>query len=247
MRLPTGYDAAKPYYLLIGTSGCGGPETVGSEGGYSPLGTGAAQTQAIQVALSYVLSTSASSDCNGAVFADDFVNSPDQQYLEAVIKDLGAKYCIDRSRVFLSGYSSGVFEAVTLGLADSDILRGYGVQIGGGLRLHHPPFKDHPVAAMYVVGLQDNENPIGPLQAPLHDSLGTAPGRDESLMRNGCQGTATAPWDANYPMCVKYTGCPEKYPVVWCAITSGHLPTPNDPAVGKYRYEALWKFFSTLP
>jgi poly(3-hydroxybutyrate) depolymerase len=248
MRLPTGYDAAKPYYLLIGTSGCGGPETVGSEGGYSPLGTSPGETQAVQVALSYVLSTAANSDCGGAVFADDFVNTPEPAYLEAVVKDVARQLCVDESKVFLSGYSSGAFETITLGCTDNDILRGIGVQIGGGLRIKHPPCKNNPMAAMFVVGLQDTENPIGPLAAPLHDSYGTAPARDEILERNGCTDKmATAPWDANYPMCVKYTSCPAKYPVVWCAITSGHLPMANDPAVGKYRYDGIWKFWSTLP
>jgi len=247
LRLPTGYDAAKPYDVTIGMSGCGGSETVGSEGGYAPLGIAAGETQAIQVALSYVLSTAASTDCGGAVFDDGFTNSPDPAYLEAVIKDIGTKYCVDRARIFLSGYSSGAFEAITLGGTDSDILRGYGVQIGGGLRLTHPPFKKNPIAAIFVVGLQDTENPIGPLTMALHDSLGTAPARDEVLMRNGCVGNAHVPWDPAYPMCETYTGCPAKYPVVWCAITSGHLPNQADPAVGKYRYDGVWKFWSTLP
>ncbi|MDB4982808.1 MAG: alpha/beta-Hydrolase, partial [Myxococcales bacterium] len=247
LRLPTGYDITKPYPVTIGMSGCGGSETVGSEGGYAPLGTGSGETQAIQLSLSYVLSTAANVDCNGAVFADDFVNSPDPQYLEAVVKDIEAKYCVDRAKVFLSGYSSGAFEAITLGCTDSDILRSYAIQIGGGLRLHHPTCKAHPIAALYVVGLQDTENPIGPLPMALHDSLGSAPARDEVLTRNGCMGMATAPWDAAYPMCVKYTGCPEKYPVVWCAITSGHQPSQTDPLVNKYRYDGIWKFWSTLP
>ena len=245
LRLPTGYDLTKAYPVTIGMSGCGGSETVGFEGGYAPLPLG--ETQAIQISLSYVLSTAANMDCNGAVFADDFVNSPDPAYLEAVVKDVQAKYCVDRERILLSGYSSGAFEAITLGCTDSDILRSYAIQIGGGLRLHHPPCKTNPIAALYVVGLQDTENPIGPLMTALHDSLGSAPARDEVLTRNGCMGMATAPWDAAYPACVKYLGCPEKYPVVWCPIASGHLPALTDPLVNKYRYDAIWKFWSTLP
>lgn len=246
MRLPTNYDSTKSYPVTIGGSGCGGPETVGSEGGYSPLGIAAGETEAIQVALSYVVSKAADPDCNGALFADDFTNSPEPAYLAAIVKDLEAKYCVDPKKIFLGGYSSGAFEAITLGCANANILRGYGVQVGGGLREHRPACTG-PVAAMFVVGNQDNDNPIGPLAMPLHDSLGTAPARDEVLKRNGCVGDATAPWDANYPMCVTYTGCPKEYPVVWCPIDTGHLPDQKDPAVGKYRYEGLWKFWSTLP
>jgi len=247
LRLPTDYDSSKSYPVTIGSSGCGGPETVGSEGGYAPLGTAAGETEAIQVSLSYVLSSAANDDCGGAVFADGFANSPEPQYLAAVVKDVQAKYCTDSKKVFLSGYSSGAFETITLGCANADILRGTGVQIGGGLRQHAPMPCKGPVAAMFVVGLQDTANPIGPLTTPLNDSLGTAPARDEVLARNGCVGDAHVPWDADYPMCETYTGCPKEYPVVWCAITSGHLPDKKDEAVGKYRYEGLWKFWSTLP
>ncbi|HVY31473.1 MAG TPA: hypothetical protein VHB79_33195 [Polyangiaceae bacterium] len=246
MRLPTNYDQNRAYPIVIGGSGCGGSDTVGSEGGYSPLGTGAGETEAIQVSLSYVLSSAANADCGGAVFADGFVNTPEQQYLAAVVKDVQSKNCTDTKKVFLGGYSSGAFEAITLGCANSDILRGYGVQIGGGLRLDHPACKG-PVAAMFVVGLQDNDNPIGPLAQPKNNSLGSAPARDELLTRNGCTGSEHKPWDADYPDCEIYTGCPAQYPVVWCAIQSGHLPDAKDPAVGKYRYEGLWKFWSTLP
>jgi hypothetical protein len=60
-------------------------------------------------------------------------------------------------------------------------------------------------------------------------------------MRNGCVGTATAPWDQKYPACVKYTGCPAAYPVVWCAIDAGHSNGGDISATG------FWKFWSVLP
>jgi poly(3-hydroxybutyrate) depolymerase len=247
LKLPTNYDATKQYPITIGGSGCGGPETVGAEGGYAPLGNVANQDKAIMVSLSYVLSKAAMPDCGGAVFADDYPNSPEVQYLAAVVKDVQSKYCNATNKVFLGGYSSGAFESVSLGCASSDIIRGYGVQIGGGLRINGPKPCKGPTAAIFVVGLQDDGNPIGPLATPLNDSLGTAPARDELLTRNQCVGTDTEAWDPDYPKCVKYKGCPAKYPVVWCAIDSGHLPDKADPAVGKYRYDGVWKFWSTLP
>jgi poly(3-hydroxybutyrate) depolymerase len=248
VRLPTGYDPSTPYPVVIGGSGCGGSETVGSEGGYSVLGTGPGETQAIQVSLSYVNEAKASpSGCIG--FADDFTNSPEPAYIRAAIADMESKYCIDKSKVFLSGYSSGAWEATLSGCTNSDELRGYGVQIGGGLRLHRPACTTHPVAAIYVVGKSDTSNPIGPLTSPNDDSYGSAPSRDDILTRNGCTDkTTTAMWDPTYPMCVKYTGCPAQYPVVWCALEGvGHNPDPNDATVNLYRYNAIWKFYSTLP
>jgi hypothetical protein len=62
-----------------------------------------------------------------------------------------------------------------------------------------------------------------------------------------------AMWDPAFPKCQIYTGCPAKYPVVWCPleVNHGNGPTPMGPDAGKivesYRRDAMWKFFSTLP
>jgi hypothetical protein len=104
-----------------------------------------------------------------------------------------------------------------------------------------------PVAAVLVAGEPPNDNPIGPLSpddpvAKQLDSLGSAPARDDILMRNGCTGTATKMWDPAYPECVEYTGCPAAYPVVWCAeATLGH----NYPS--GLAQAGFWNFWSTLP
>ncbi len=108
VRLPKNYDNTKPYQLSIGGSGCGGSETVGSEGGYALLGGD--QTQEVQVALSYVTA-------NSACFKDDYTNPPDVQYFDAMLADVEAHYCIDKSKVFVHGYSSGAWETYLLGCA----------------------------------------------------------------------------------------------------------------------------------
>ncbi len=85
IRLPTSYDITKAYPVAIGGSGCGGPDIVGQEGGYSVLGLTAGETQGIQVAMSYVPSNAVNS-CAG--FADDFTNSPEPPYIHAMIADI---------------------------------------------------------------------------------------------------------------------------------------------------------------
>jgi hypothetical protein len=102
-----------------------------------------------------------------------------------------------------------------------------------------------PVAAMFVAGLQDTSDPIGPVAMEQFGTLGSAPARDELLKRNGCvaadfqivdtcSATASADgspcaadivngdtfgnaphamWNAQFPKCQTYTGCPAKFPV----------------------------------
>jgi poly(3-hydroxybutyrate) depolymerase len=167
--------------------------------------------------------------------------------------DIEAKYCVNTAKIFVNGYSSGAWEAVMTGCTNPDRVRAYGVQIGGGLRISHPPCMNKPAAAMFVVGTLDTGNPIGPLSTPLHDSYGSAPARDFQLMRNGCVGTATATWNAKYPKCQLYTGCPAKYPVVWCPLEVNHGNGPNPMGADGgailegYRLQGLWDFFDSLP
>jgi hypothetical protein len=61
-----------------------------------------------------------------------------------------------------------------------------------------------------------------------------------------------AMWNAKWPKCHMYTGCPAKYPVVWCPIDVNHgngpNPTGGDQAVVEsYRRDGLWTFFTSLP
>jgi poly(3-hydroxybutyrate) depolymerase len=179
-----------------------------------------------------------------------------------------AAFCVDRGRVFVGGFSSGAWEAFTLGCGGADAIRGI-VTDEGGWRNHQPPCTG-PVAALMVAGELDSENPIGPLvmgmaYAPAQmsvqavnnniqseDSFGSAPGRDAILSRNGCIGTATATHDPNYPDCQQYTGCPAEYPVVWCPLPSAAHNTSSDNGInyspGSVQNDPLmWSFLSKLP
>ena len=195
------------------------------------------------------------------------MNTPEVPYFYAILADVEAKYCIDKSKVYVGGYSSGGWETYTLGCAAADVIRGI-VTVNGGLRNHRPTCTA-PIPALMVAGAADSDNPIGPLvmdmaYAPSNmsvtdvnaaitslDSNGSAPARDAILARNGCTGTATAVYDAAFPLCVKYTGCPANAPVVWCPVTgAGHqnLTYQNAtyyPSTGANSLQ--WKFLTTLP
>jgi poly(3-hydroxybutyrate) depolymerase len=250
LKLPPEYDPTKPYLVSLGGTGCSGNDTVGSGGSYY-LGqmVTAARPETIEVSLSYVVYTNTRKP---TCFADDYTNSPEPQYIDAIIGELEANYCVDRGKVFIHGHSSGAWETLTMGCARADTFRAVGTQVGGGLRIHRPSCQTSPVAAIFVVGKQDTDNPIGPLdpadpKALDLDSLGTAPSRDDYLARNGCVGKATAPWDAAYPACVRYTGCPAVAPVVWCAIDTGHFIGSYPALQTQYAYNAIWKFWTALP
>ncbi len=187
VRIPANYDPTKAYPVDMAGTGCGGGDTTGSGGDYTvpPLASGStSQPDAIQIGLSYAESSAANPSC--IAFTDDYVNSPEVQYIAAVVADISANYCVSTTQVFANGYSSGAFETVTAELSNPDKLRAVGIQIGGGLRTNHVPIMNKPIAAMFIVGTLDMGNPIGPLAAPLNDSVGSVAARDELLHRNGC-------------------------------------------------------------
>jgi poly(3-hydroxybutyrate) depolymerase len=267
VRLPTGYTNTKSYPVIVEGGGCGGGPA--ESGGGMTAGEGAGD--AIRIGLSYVNMCFADggNSCAGTpANQPECVNTPEVPYFYAMLADVESKYCVDKSQVYMGGYSSGGWETFTVGCAAAEVLRGI-VTENGGLR-HNRPTCTGPIPALMVAGATDSDNPIGPLvmdmaYAPANmtvaevnadilslDSNGTAPARDAILARNGCVGTATAAYDPAYPLCVKYTGCPASAPVVWCPITgAGHAPLQYQGinyAPGSVAGNVLmWKFLTTLP
>jgi len=202
VRLPAGYDSTKPYAVTFGGGGCGNTGGDSGKGG----GQQASGISAIQIGLSYVYS-------GGACFEDGYANTPEVPYFDAVMAEISANYCVNLEKVFVGGYSSGAWEAITLGLSRGGVIRGIATG-AGGLRMARPMPSGIPMAAILLTGAGDTTNPA---DGPTGSSLA----RDQILMTNQCAGTDTMPF-AGDADCLKYTGCPAAFPVVWCRPPGGH-------------------------
>jgi poly(3-hydroxybutyrate) depolymerase len=288
LTLPTNYDPTKAYPLMLQGGGCAAGST-SAGGGFTVASAGVENPAVIQVGLQYVAANNDDHGNSRAPYPECFadgaavcaalpqnlplcVNNPEIAYINGVIADVESKLCVAKDQVFIGGYSSGAWEAMTMGCALADQIRGIAT-VFGGLRIHRPACAG-PMAAIMVTGTADSTNPIGPLVAgmpypstgtPLMtaqlvtetigwlDSYGSAPERDDILQRNGCIGTATTMYDAAYPQCLKYTGCPTNYPVVWCpliGVSHGYeLATSNgvDYVLGSDSNPLLWGFLRNLP
>lgn len=286
LQLPTNYDPTKSYPLMLKGGGCSDPSPAG---GFYVAANATENADVIAVGLQYVdNSVDDAGNPRGEYplcFADGSsvctalpqnlplcVNNPEIAYVNGVIADVESKFCVAKDKVFIGGYSSGAWEAMTMGCAMADQIRAIAT-VFGGLRIHRPAC-DGPVAALMVTGTADSTNPIGPLVADMPypatgaplltaqqvtdtigylDSYGSAPERDDILARNGCTGTATAMYDPGYPQCLKYTGCPADYPVVWCpliGVMHGYeLATSNgvDYVLGSNTNPLLLGFLQSLP
>lgn len=230
VRLPAGYDPNVAYPVFYGGNGCGNKP---------PLTGGAfripGEEAAIRIGLQQV-----SSEEVGSCFADGGIrcapdienvaaceNGPEIPYFRAVQSWVESRFCVDLGQEFVGGLSSGAWEAQLAGCASADSIRGI-YALAGGLREHRWACNG-PVAAIMIASDNDQNNPVGPLPElfVIEDSYGNAPARDELLVRNGCVGRDTAPWDPKFPACLKYTGCPPEYPVIWCEFAGGSHADPN--------------------
>jgi polyhydroxybutyrate depolymerase len=156
-------------------------------------------------------------------------------YFDAVVTSVEMNLCVNRSKLFMEGYSSGSWLTNMLGCTRAKTLRGQG-NATGGLPPNTPKECEGPIAAMMVHDDNDTMNPIA----------GGIEARDRIRAINGCSDqTLPYVWDTNPAtpsVCVEYQGCKPGFPVVWCAThNKGHSDGKPMTTVG------LWKFWSSLP
>jgi polyhydroxybutyrate depolymerase len=216
--LPTNYDPSRAYTTVFLGPGCGG-------NGESVLPMQqASTTNAILVGLSPV----------GQCFMTSAADSPEIAFFDAALSKVESSFCVDKSRVFIAGFSSGSWLSNLIGCARAGIVRGQGNATGG---LPPVPTCSGPIAAMLAHDEGDPANNIS----------GGEMARDRILAANGCSLTETTPYDpgtGKASMCVQYMGCPAAYPVVWCPTTGqGH----SDQVATGLSVPGFWKFWEALP
>jgi poly(3-hydroxybutyrate) depolymerase len=226
LRLPPSYDNMKPYPIVFEAHGCDGSipfhiETV-------------TKNDAIVVALR--AADNQDNDYKGGCFATGPNDSRlgEGVYFDAVVTTIEMNLCVDKSKLFIEGYSSGSWLTNLLGCIRAKALRGQGNATGGLPKV--PEQCEGPMAAMLVHDDTDDMNKI-------EEGIKA---RDRLKAINGCSDqTLPYVWDTNPntpSTCVQYQGCMPGYPLVWCPTHgNGHSSQVPITTVG------LWKFWSSLP
>lgn len=146
----------------------------------------------------------------------------DVGFVDAMLTELGAAYCVDEARVFAMGHSYGAYMTNLVGCERGEVIRGIapvsGGIVGGACRGAVPAWIAH--------GTGDSTVPA---------SEGIA-ARDAWLRTNACE-TSSAPVEPT--PCVAYD-CPDDAEVVWCPFDGGHFPLPA------FTRGAIWSFFESL-
>ena len=223
--VPTGYQPSRAYRTVFIGHGCDGSIPYPFQD--------ASKGDAILVALRSKDSQNSGQLYGGGCFDTMPVNSPELPYFDQVLADVSANLCVDKSRVFITGHSSGAWLSFLLGCARAGVIRG-AANTAGALPPGAPTCGG-PIAAMMMADMNDTLNAYA-------DS---AKARDRILATNKC-GTTTLPydWDGDPKtpsVCVQYQGCLPGFPVVWCPTMGlGHSSQIPTSTVG------VWRFWSQL-
>lgn len=152
--------------------------------------------------------------------------SVDVTFFDDLLTELQSTLCIDMTRVFATGHSSGGFFTNSLGCERADVLRGIAPVSGGGPSSFGNSSCAGPVAAWIAHG--ENDDTV--------DFSSGEGSRDYWLEANGCDANSAMPTTPTE--CVEYS-CDPGLPVRWCVHQDGH----NWP---DFAPQGIWDFFKSL-
>jgi poly(3-hydroxybutyrate) depolymerase len=210
--LPTGYVPTKPYPLIFNFHGCSSADNI------VPMQK-VAGDKAILVRGTGI---------EPNVCWDADAAGKDVKFFDQMLADVEAKRCVDTTRVFTTGYSSGSWFVNTLDCERGDKLRASGT-VSGGTYGDKSKCKGK-YARIFIHDQDDTDNAI-------------SAGDDKELPRlvtaNHCM-ASTPVMEAPAP-CARYQGCDAGFPVIWCQTQGKHHDRQDSLAPG-----AFWGLFSTL-
>jgi polyhydroxybutyrate depolymerase len=144
----------------------------------------------------------------------------DLAFVRAMLDDLERRYCIDRARVFSTGFSNGAYFSSLLGCVMADRFAAVAPVSGGTLSIDCRPSRGVPVLIQH--GRQDELIGIDRARAA----------RDQWAAANGCT-------EATEGACERRSKCRDGAVVVYCEEDFAHRWPPQ-------ATERIWRFFVGL-
>lgn len=156
----------------------------------------------------------------------------DAAYVEAMLDDIERDQCLDRGRIFVTGFSMGGYMSNQLGCQLGRAkLRAIAPHSGG---THAGSCEGGALPVLLLHGDADS----------LIDYRCGTQARDYWIDRNGCSPEYDT-WDITGGQCQFYRGCPRDAPVVLCTYY-GLDHTWAYPPMYEFSTLMIWSFFSTM-
>jgi poly(3-hydroxybutyrate) depolymerase len=238
--LPNNYNPKRAYPTVFVGPGCG------SDGAHGIQIQVASGDNAIVVGLDP--STAVDPEHRQCFDSQTLPANPEIPYVEQTVAKVEAAFCVDKSRLFIEGFSSGSWLSYMMGCVDGGtggLFKAQGNASGEDLGWNGQKMTDGFTCKGPTPWMAGHNNPDGNNAYP--------GGRDHEIVMNGCtMPPTTMPYDAG-PMvkpnktgvtvsCVQYMGC--KAPTIFCTTTGlGHDPQE---VTGISTY-GFWNFWMSLP
>jgi poly(3-hydroxybutyrate) depolymerase len=165
-------------------------------------------------------------------------NDTDIALADAVVKQIEDNFCVDKSRIFATGWSYGGSMSYATACqrplgAPNGFTRAIavysGAQLSGGCK------PSMPVAYYASHGTHDSV---------LKYDLGVTLAQNFA-QANGCNWMTPTSVTSGDHVCTTLTGCKSGYPEQFCSFNGDHTPDPRDPNQPQsWEYANVWKFFS---
>jgi len=228
LKVPDGYDSNHPYRLVLAYTWSGG-------------------TAAQVVSANYF--TFATQDSKNTIFsAPDAANgsgswsSTDVGFTDAILTQLEGDLCIDKSRVFATGFSFGGGMAMALACTRADVFRAVAFFSGADLTGSCPTTLTKPIA-YYASQASEDANGLSPTD-PMTGEMKQA----QFAAVNGCTAvpsSTTYPTSGQPHTCTIYKGCSAGHPTEYCVFNGPHGWEPKDPGQStSWDAPEAWKFIT---
>ncbi len=210
-----GFDNTKPSKVIYEAAGCDESSAAqGGKAGYQyQTADGTSPQQVIQVGMEY----SRKNQC----YDNTNPKSNDFPFFGMLHKYIEDNFCVDTTKEYWSGYSSGAWVGNQMTCAYPDVLHAALFATGSEPMMQPPCVSGKPVTGLFLHDKLDNYN--------TYDSM--IPGCTRLLKQNGCTVTTCDPTSTTtttaVPVtsglgtpqsmnCVKFNGCPTNGQVTFC-------------------------------
>lgn len=230
LRVPDNYNNQNPYRLIVGYHWLNGDASQVANGG-----NGSATETPYYGLWNLAQNSTIFIAPEGIDKGWANTGGRDIALTDAILNQIQSNFCIDKSRIFATGFSYGAGMSNAIACARANVFRG--VALYSGAQLSGCDGGTAPIPFFAAHGLDDNV-----LSIAQGRSL-----RDRAVRNNRCiaQNPLEPARGSGTHICTSYQGCTTGYPVRWCAFDGGHWPSQHDAGQPEsWIPQEAWKFIS---
>jgi poly(3-hydroxybutyrate) depolymerase len=226
LRLPDSYDNTHPYRLVFAFAESGSSASSVASRNYFTMST---------------------YDGKNTIFAaPDAVggagswSKTDVTFTDDILAQLEGDLCVDKTRIFATGFSFGGAMSIALACTRADVFRAVAFFSGADLTGSCPTTLTKPIAYWASQASQDSSGTPSPTSGRTIQKLAAAV--------NGCTADPNA---INFPAagqphtCTNYKDCSAGHPTIYCVFDGPHGWEPKDPGQStSWAAPEAWKFIT---